>query len=73
MRAVPGVAAASGSIGTRAAILTTSGKRLTSGGAPALVYAVQPPRFSLHASRGAAADAPPARSAIDQATAIATT
>ncbi|HKH79666.1 MAG TPA: FtsX-like permease family protein [Solirubrobacteraceae bacterium] len=69
VRAVPGVAAASGSIGTRAAILTTSGKRLTSGGAPALVNAVQPPRFeSFTAAEGqlpTAAD----QVAIDQATA----
>ena len=69
VRAVPGVAAASGSIWTRAAILTTSGKRLTSGGAPALVNAVQPPRFeSFTAAEGqlpTAAD----QVAIDQATA----
>ncbi len=45
VRAVPGVAAASGSVSTRAALLTTAGKRLTSGGAPALIDAVQPPRF----------------------------
>ena len=45
VRAVPGVAAASGSVSTRAALLTTAGKRLTSGGAPAIVDAEQPPRF----------------------------
>ena len=69
VRAVPGVAAASGSIATRAAILTTSGKRLTSGGAPALVNAVQPPRFeAFTAAKGhlpRAAD----EVAVDQATA----
>jgi putative ABC transport system permease protein len=43
--AVPGVAAASGSISSQAALLTTSGKRLTSGGAPGRVDALQPPRF----------------------------
>jgi putative ABC transport system permease protein len=69
VRAVPGVAAASGSVSTRAALLTTSGKRLTSGGAPALVDAVQPPRFeAFTAAKGhlpRAAD----EVAIDQATA----
>ncbi len=69
VRAVPGVAAASGSISSRAAMLTTSGKRLTSGGAPALVDAVQPPRFeAFTAAKGhlpRAAD----EVAVDQATA----
>ena len=46
VRAVPGVAAASGSISSQAALLTTSGKRLTSGGAPG---ASMP--CSRHASR----------------------
>src|ERR1700677_5159071 len=45
VRAVPGVAAASGSVTTQAALLTTAGKRLTSGGAPAIIDAAQPPRF----------------------------
>jgi putative ABC transport system permease protein len=45
VRAVSGVAAASGSISARAALLTTTGKRLTSGGAFGLVDALQPPRF----------------------------
>ena len=47
VRAVPGVAAASGDISTSAALLTTSGKRLTSGGVFGLVDALQPPRFVL--------------------------
>jgi putative ABC transport system permease protein len=44
VRAVPGVAAASPSISTRATLLTVSGKRISST-APSLVNAVQPPRF----------------------------
>lgn len=53
VRAVPGVAAASGGVSTRATLLTQSGSRLTSGGAPGLVAARQPPRFeSFTAARG---------------------
>jgi putative ABC transport system permease protein len=69
VRAVPGVAAASGSISSRAALLTTGGKRLTSGGAPGRVDALQPPRFeAFTATQGhlpRAAD----EVAIDQASA----
>jgi putative ABC transport system permease protein len=69
VRAVPGVAAAAGGVSTRAALLTTDGKRLTSGGAFGLVDAVQPPRFeSFTAAKGhlpSAAD----QVAIDEATA----
>jgi putative ABC transport system permease protein len=69
VRAVPGVAAASGSVSTRAALLTTAGKRLTSGGAFGLVDALQPPRFeAFTAARGhlpSAAD----QVSIDEATA----
>jgi putative ABC transport system permease protein len=69
VRAVPGVAAASGSISSQAALLTTSGKRLTSGGAPALVDAVQPPRFeAFTAARGHLPSAGD-EVAVDQATA----
>jgi putative ABC transport system permease protein len=69
VRAVPGVAAASGSISSRAALLTRSGKRLTSGGSPALVDAVQPPRFeAFTAAKGHLPNAPD-QIAIDQATA----
>lgn len=68
-RAVPGVAAASGSVATHAALLHTDGKRLTSGGAPGLVDGVQPPGFeSFKASSGhlpSAAD----QVAVDQASA----
>ncbi len=69
VRAVPGVAAAAGAISSRAALLTTSGKRLTGGGAPSIVDALQPPRFeAFTATQGhlpRAAD----EVAIDQASA----
>jgi putative ABC transport system permease protein len=69
VRATPGVAAASGSVSSRSTLLTTAGKRLSSGGAAALVVAVQPARFeSFTAAKGhlpTAAD----QVAIDQATA----
>jgi len=69
VRAVSGVAAASGDISTRAALLTTGGKRLTSGGAFGLVDGLQPPRFeSFTAAKGhlpSTAD----EVAIDEATA----
>jgi putative ABC transport system permease protein len=44
VRAVSGVAAASGDVSTSATLLTTGGKRISSA-APSLVSAVQPPRF----------------------------
>ena len=60
---------ASGAVSTRAALLTTCGKRLTGRRAPAIVDAVQPPRFeAFTAAKGylpSAAD----EVAIDQATA----
>ncbi len=69
VRAVPGVAAASGSVQTRAALLSGSGKRLTSGGGAGLVDGVQPARFeSFTAAKGHLPDAP-GEVAIDQATA----
>lgn len=53
VRAVPGVAAASGDVFTRAALLSTSDKRLTSGAAGALIAGRQPPRFeSFTAAKG---------------------
>jgi len=68
VRAVPGVAAASGAVSTRATLLTSSGKRIT-GTAPSIVDAVQPARFeAFTATKGylpRAAD----EVAIDQATA----
>ncbi len=69
VRAVPGVAAAAGAISSQAALLTTGGKRLTGGGAPGRVDALQPPRFeAFTATQGhlpRAAD----EVAIDQASA----
>jgi putative ABC transport system permease protein len=68
VRSVPGVAAASGSVSTRATLLTTSGKRISST-APSLVDALQPPRFeAFTAAQGHLPDAAD-EVAIDQATA----
>jgi putative ABC transport system permease protein len=68
VRAVPGVAAASGDVSTRATLLTTSGKRISST-APSLVAAVQPARFeSFTAVQGHLPNAAD-EMAIDQATA----
>jgi putative ABC transport system permease protein len=69
VRAVPGVAAASGSISTRAALLTTAGKRLTSGGATGLVDALQPPRFEAFTATSGHLPSAPNEVAIDQASA----
>jgi putative ABC transport system permease protein len=68
VRAVPGVAAASPSISTRATLLTASGKRI-GGAAPSLVDALQPPRFE--AFTAAQGHLPNAENevAIDEATA----
>lgn len=69
VRGVSGVAAASGSVSTTAALLTGNGKRLTNGGAPGLVDGVQPARFeSFTAAEG---HLPRAEDeiAVDQATA----
>ncbi len=53
VRAVPGVAAAAGDVSTRAALLSSSDRLLTSGAAGALVAGVQPPRFeSFTAAKG---------------------
>lgn len=69
VRAVPGVAAASGSVGTHAALLRTDGTRLTTGGAPGLVDGVQPARFeSFKAIQGSLPSAED-QVAVDQATA----
>jgi putative ABC transport system permease protein len=68
VRAVPGVAAASGAVSTRATLLTTSGKRIT-GTAPSIVDAQQPARFeSFTAAKGYLPRAED-EVAIDQATA----
>ena len=69
VRAVPGVAAASGSISSQAALLTTSGKRLTSGGAPGRVDALQPPRFEAFTAAQGHLPRAAGEVAIDQASA----
>ena len=69
VRAVPGVAAASGSISSQAALLTTSGKRLTSGGAPGRVDALQPPRFEAFTATQGQLPRTAGEVAIDQASA----
>jgi putative ABC transport system permease protein len=69
VRAVAGVAAAAGVISTRATLLTSADKRISSATAPSLVAALQPARFESftaaegHLPRGAG------EVAIDQSTA----
>jgi putative ABC transport system permease protein len=68
VRAVEGVAAASGAVSSSATLLTTSGKRISST-APSLVNAVQPARFeSFTAVQGHLPEAAD-QMAIDEATA----
>ncbi len=69
VRSVPGVAAASGDISTSAALLTTSGKRLTSGGSFGLVDALQPPRFEAFTATAGHLPGTASEVAIDQASA----
>jgi putative ABC transport system permease protein len=69
VRAVPGVAAAAGSVTTQAALLTTAGKRLTGGGAPTIVDAVQPPRFEAFTAVKGHLPSAPDEVSIDEATA----
>jgi putative ABC transport system permease protein len=69
VRSVPGVAAASGSISSRATLLTASGERLSTGGAPSLVAAEQPPRFESFTAAKGHLPASASEVAIDQATA----
>jgi putative ABC transport system permease protein len=69
VRAVPGVAAASGAISSHASLLTTGGKRLTSGGAPSLVDALQPPRFEAFTATQGHLPRTADEVAIDQASA----
>jgi putative ABC transport system permease protein len=69
VRAVPGVAAASGSVSTGAALLHTDGKRLTSGGAPGLVDGVQPARFEAFKASSGHLPSAAGQVAVDQATA----
>jgi putative ABC transport system permease protein len=69
VRSVAGVAAASGAVSSDASLLTTSGKRLTTGHAPGLVNALQPKRFeSFTAAEGHLPEADD-QVAVDQATA----
>jgi putative ABC transport system permease protein len=69
VRAVPGVAAASGNVSSQAALLTTGGKRLTSGGAPGRVDALQPPRFEAFTATQGHLPRTAEEVAIDQASA----
>jgi putative ABC transport system permease protein len=69
VRAVPGVAAASGGVQTRATLLTTADKRITSGAAPSLVSALQPPRFESFTAAKGHLPTGPGEVAIDQSTA----
>jgi putative ABC transport system permease protein len=69
VRAVPGVAAASGAISSHASLLTIGGKRLTSGGAPSLVDALQPPRFEAFTATQGHLPRTAGEVAIDQASA----
>jgi putative ABC transport system permease protein len=68
VRAVPGVAAASGGVSTQATLLTTSGKRISST-APSLVDAVQPARFEAFSAVQGHLPNAANEMAIDQATA----
>jgi putative ABC transport system permease protein len=70
VRAVPGVEAASGDISSRAALLTKSGKRLSSGGAFGLVDAKQPPRFESFTATKGQLPSTGEQVALDQATAV---
>ncbi len=69
VRRVPGVAAASGGVSSNASLLTTSGKRLTTGQAPGLVNAEQPPRFEAFTAAEGHLPSANDQVAIDQATA----
>jgi putative ABC transport system permease protein len=69
VRAVPGVAAASGAVSTKASLLTPDGRRLTSGGAPGFVDALQPARFEAFTAARGRLPQSAEEVAIDQATA----
>ena len=68
VRGVRGVAAASGGVSTGAALLTTSGKRI-SGTGPSLVDAVQPARFEAFTAAQGHLPSANDEVAIDQSTA----
>jgi putative ABC transport system permease protein len=69
VRAVPGVAEAAGGIFSLGTFLDRSGKRLTSGGAPAFVAAVAPKRFESFSPIAGRFPVNAHEVAIDQATA----
>ncbi|MGC2374700.1 MAG: ABC transporter permease [Solirubrobacteraceae bacterium] len=69
VRAVPGVAEAAGGIFSLGTFLDTSGKRLTSGGAPAFVAAEAPKRFESFSPIAGRFPDNAREVAIDQATA----
>jgi putative ABC transport system permease protein len=69
VRAVPGVAAASGGISTRATLLTAGHKRISSSHSPSLIAAVQPPRFESFTAAIGHLPETAREMAIDQSTA----
>jgi putative ABC transport system permease protein len=69
VRAVPGVAEAAGGIFSLGTFLDASGKRLTSGGAPAFVAAEAPKRFESFSPIAGRFPVSASEVAIDQATA----
>jgi putative ABC transport system permease protein len=68
VRAVPGVAVASGSIFTPVTLLDTAGKRLSTGGAPAFAASVVPKRFESFSPVSGRFPASASEVAIDQFT-----
>jgi putative ABC transport system permease protein len=69
VRATSGVAAASGAIFTPGNFLDSHGKRLTTGGAPAFIGSVQPPRFESFKAVHGRFPLTASEVAIDEATA----
>jgi putative ABC transport system permease protein len=69
VRAVPGVAVASGSIFSPATLLDSHGKRLSTGGAPAFVSDMAPKRFESFSPVSGRFPTGEAEAAVDQATA----
>lgn len=68
VRATPGVAEAEGSIFAPATFLSVRGKRLTTGGAPAFVASLSPPRFESFSVVHGRFPTTPSELAIDEAT-----
>jgi len=69
VRATAGVAEAAGSIFTPGTFLRINGTRLTTGGAPAFVASLSPPRFNSFKAVKGRFPATPGELAIDEATA----